>query len=133
MNIIPTEAQEQEALIEYCDYFHIPVVHIPNEGKRSYRNGANMKAQGLRRGFPDLFFPIPRGNYHGLFIELKRPDKKARVSHEQKKWIDFLNGHGYCAVVAYGQDHAMRVIKDYLSGNEIKEVYDDKKRDNKKA
>lgn len=68
---IRTEAGEQEAVIAFCELQGIIGVHIANEGKRSARNGAALKRMGLRKGFPDLFFPYARGGYHGLFIELK--------------------------------------------------------------
>lgn len=67
-----TESSEQQAVIEYCSYCGIDVVHIPNEGKRSERYGAELKRLGMRKGFPDLFIPQSKKGYHGLFIELKR-------------------------------------------------------------
>lgn len=53
-----TETGEQEAVIEYCAWRRIPVVHIPNEGKRSAAYAAQMKRMGLAKGFPDLFIPV---------------------------------------------------------------------------
>ena len=76
---IKTEDGEQEALIMYCDLAGIPVVHIPNEGKRSTAYGARMKRIGLRSGFPDLFFPVARGGFHGLFVEMKVGSNRATV------------------------------------------------------
>lgn len=43
-----SETEEQEAAVEYCDLLHIPIVHIPNEGKRSLSYAAM-----LRKGATD--------------------------------------------------------------------------------
>lgn len=112
MNQSPTEAQEQAALVEWCDLMRIPVVHIPNEGKRTLANGRELARMGLRRGFPDLFIAAARNGFHGLFIELKRI-KGGRVTEPQQKWIDFLNKHGYHAVICYGADEAIKEIRSY--------------------
>ena len=66
-----SEAAEQEAVVEYCDVRHIPIVHIPNEGKRSVSYAAQLKRAGMRKGFPDLFVPLAREGFHGLFVEMK--------------------------------------------------------------
>ena len=61
--------------------------------------------------------PVPRGNYHGLYIELKRT-KGGVISDAQKEWIEMLNGRGYLAVVAKGATEAIKVISDYLNVKE---------------
>ncbi len=109
----PTEDDIQEAVVEYCDLMHIVCVHIPNESKRSQSYGAKMKRMGLRKGFPDLFIPVARQGFHGLFIELKR-DKLARPTKEQLEWLSYLNREGYRAIIAYGVDEAMKEIKRYM-------------------
>ena len=109
-----TEDDEQAVVIQYCELHKIVVAHIPNEGKRSQAYGARMQRLGMRKGFPDLFFPTPRGVYHGLFIEMKR-DKKAHVTAEQKEWLSYLSIQGYRAVVCRGADEAIAEIKQYFS------------------
>lgn len=130
-----SEDNEQKAILAWArwqkwadgklaDYLH----HSPNGGARSGREGANFKRMGTKAGFPDLFLFIPRGGYHGLFIELKRPkgrtkDGKTRqagkVSELQQAMIDRLNAQGYKAVVAYGATGAIDEIKAYLGSVEI--------------
>lgn len=107
-----TEATEQAAVVEYCDIKHIPVFHIPNEGKRSYAEGANMRRKGLKKGVPDLFIPVPSNGFHGLFIELKYG--KGKPSNEQAGWLSLLSSNGYMAAVCYGFDEAVRIIESYL-------------------
>ncbi len=106
------ELAEQIAVVEYCDLRHIPIVHIPNEGKRSVVMGATMKRAGLRPGFPDLFVPLSRGRYHGLFIEMKR--EGGYLSDNQREWIHFLCSQGYAVAVCYGFDQTVRMINSYL-------------------
>ena len=112
-----TETGEQEAVIEYCAWKHIPVVHIPNEGKRSAAYAAQMKRMGLAKGFPDLFIPVAASGFHGLFIELKR-DCRSKPTETQKTWIEYLNKAGYRASVCYGANEAMREIENYIGGKQ---------------
>jgi len=72
----------------------------------------------IRKGYPDLFLPVARGNWHGLYIELKRK-KGGKVSDDQKWWIRKLTEQGYLAVVARGFNETVAVILRYLKG-EIK-------------
>ena len=106
-----SEDAEQEAVVEYCDLLHIPIVHIPNEGKRSLNYAARMKKMGLRRGFPDLLVPLARGGYHGLFIEMKYG--KNKTTKEQKEWLERLSAEGYACAVCYNAAEAIKTIENY--------------------
>lgn len=110
-----TETTEQQAVVEFCEYAGIEIVHIPNEGKRSARYGAELKRIGLRKGFPDLFVPKAVKGVYGLFIELKK-DKTSYPTKEQMEWIAKLNAEGYHAEVCYGADAAIHLIKKYMGG-----------------
>lgn len=107
-----SEAQEQEAVIQYCDYRHIPVFHIPNGGKRNAREAAHFKRQGVRPGVPDLFVPVARGGHHGLFIEMK--SKSGKTTAQQEKWLALLDAQGYMSCVCYGADQAIATIQSYI-------------------
>lgn len=106
-----SEDAEQEAVVEYCDLLHIPIVHIPNEGKRSLSYAARMKRMGLRSGFPDLFVTRARGGYHGLFIEMKYG--KNKTTKEQKEWLEHLSAEGYACAVCYNAAEAIKTIESY--------------------
>ena len=106
-----SEDAEQEAVVEYCDLLHIPIVHIPNEGKRSLSYAARMKRMGLRSGFPDLLVPLARGGYHGLFIEMKYG--KNKTTKEQKEWLELLSAEGYACAVCYNAAEAIKTIESY--------------------
>lgn len=114
--LCPTEAEEQKVLFAECTLRGLQMVHIPNEAKRTARVGALLKAQGMRPGFPDNFFPYARQGYHGLFIELKRAKKSAsKVSPEQRQWINSLRAAGYRAEICYGAKEAMTVVTEYMT------------------
>ena len=118
---VPTESAEQRTLFEraarMCGRWPELrlMYHIPNEGKRTVRGGARLKAEGLKSGVPDICLPVARGEHHGLYIELQRR-KNARVTKEQLEWIEELVAQGYVAAVCRGCDEAIDVITGYLSG-----------------
>lgn len=93
---------------------------IPNGGARgndSQTNkirGAMLKAEGVKKGVPDIFLPVPMGQYHGLYIEMKVADKtKGRPSAEQLDMIDKLRALGYACVICYGADEAKHWLQVY--------------------
>lgn len=106
------EAVEQCKVIQYCDLRRLPVFHIPNGGSRNKLEAANLKRQGVRAGVPDLFFPVARWNYHGLFIEMKHG--KNKVTKAQAEWIVQLEASGYLVHVCYGFDEARAIIDWYF-------------------
>ena len=86
--------------------------HIPNGGSRNKAEAANLKAQGVKSGVPDLCLPVARRDYHGLYIEMKT--ETGRVSDNQQWWIQELNHQRYLAVVCYGWKEAVQCLTDYL-------------------
>ena len=88
---------------------------VPNGGDRNVIVARKLKAEGVKRGVPDLCLCLPRGGYHGLFIELKR-QKGGVTSPEQKAWIAALRGQGYRAEVCKGATEAWDVIREYMRG-----------------
>lgn len=108
-----SEAAEQKTVIEVCELLRIPVVHIPNEGKRSERYGAELRRMGMQKGFPDLFFPAALKGFHGLFVEMKK-DSKCKPTKAQTEWIETLNAAGYRAIVCYGAGEAIAEIRNYF-------------------
>lgn len=110
-----SEAQEQEVVIQYCDLKHIPVYHVPNGGYRNAREGARLKAQGVKPGVPDLCIPVARSGFHGLYIEMKT--ETGKPSKAQTKWIYTLRVQGYCAYVCRGAESAIDLIDRYMSND----------------
>lgn len=106
------------AYARWADTVGLPLIHIPNEGKRSLSYGRRLKLMGMRKGVPDFFLPIMRKNYGGLFLEMKR--KKTYTASEKKKWfnqeewLSVLKKQGYCTGFAYGCEDAVKITTDYL-------------------
>ena len=121
--LLPKEGEEQARLFSWAGmvshrYPELRLMfHVPNGGARNKTEAARFKAEGVKAGVPDIFLPVPRYEYHGLFIELKRLDG-GRVSPEQKAWLEDLNSKGYKAVIAYGWEDASQRILDYLAERE---------------
>lgn len=91
-----------------ADWLH----HSPNGGWRARQTGAKLKAAGTRRGFPDLIYPIGRGGFRGLVIELKAPG--GRATPEQTAWLDLFAREGWHASIAVGFEAARETIMDYM-------------------
>ena len=90
---------------------------VPNGGARHPAVAAQLKAEGVRRGVPDVFLAVMRrGNdgrtWGGLFVEMKR--KPNKPTPEQEEWIARLRASGYMAVVCYGAQEAEQCIMAYL-------------------
>lgn len=119
-NLTPTEHLEQVTLIAWYrrTYKNELLVAIPNGGKRQIKTALAMKQEGTSKGFPDLFLPVPKNQFYGLFIEMKR-QKGGTVSKEQKEWLEYLNSVGYQAVVCKGFIEAKDVIECYLTNTTL--------------
>jgi hypothetical protein len=117
----PLESEEQQLIFAWARIMEKQhpelelLVAVPNGGLRNMPEAVRFKAEGVRKGFPDMLLPVARGAYHSLAIELKRR-KGGVVSPEQKAWIAALNEQGWLAVVCRGADEAIEVITDYLRG-----------------
>lgn len=114
-----TEHNHQVALFKWADMTakgRFPgldlMFAIPNGGLRNRIVAIKLKAEGVKAGVPDIFLPVPRGQYHGLFIEMKK-EGKTYPSKQQKVWIAALNEQGYKAVVCRGWFAASVAITDY--------------------
>lgn len=110
------EHWEQVMLFDWLERF-LPEYYpdfaaVPNAGKRSGKESWDMPAEGLRTGYPDITGDIPKGIYHGLFIELKWG--KNKPSKEQVAQLNRKRSRGYFACVCYGFDEAKAVITEYL-------------------
>ena len=112
------EAQEQAIVISWCEMQKsiYPELHmifsIPNGGYRNKIEAVNLKKTGVKSGVPDLMLAVPKGNYHGLFIEMKWGQNKCTPN--QKKWILRLSKLGYKVKVCYSSVEAISTIKEYL-------------------
>ncbi|HAV8163476.1 TPA: VRR-NUC domain-containing protein, partial [Escherichia coli] len=83
-------------------------------GKRSKATAGKMKAEGQKKGYPDMSLDKACGIYHGMRIELKEPNGKAPTK-EQIAWMRRLREEGYYVVLAYGAEQAITAILEYIS------------------
>lgn len=126
MRNYPLEHDEQVSLFHWVAlksgrYAELNLLHaIPNGGHRNIVVARKMKAEGVKPGIPDMFLPVARQGFHGLYVEMKaqssRPKRggKGGLSPEQEKWIRRLRAQGYRVEVCYGWKEAAAVLEDYL-------------------
>ena len=111
-----TEESEQVALFEYAAYQREPewslLFSIPNGGYRKLKTGARLKRTGLKSRIPDIFLPVGKGMYNGLFVEMK--SDRGTVQKNQKEWHTTLRTQGYRVDVCRGCGPAVRTIEGYL-------------------
>lgn len=112
------EHAEQAALFRWAEFArsHLPeltLLHaIPNGGHRHKATAARLKAEGVKRGLPDVCLPVARNGAHGLYIELKT--ERGKPTPEQLGWIRALRRQGYAAEVCRGWESARSMIEHYL-------------------
>jgi hypothetical protein len=100
------EAQVQRAIIDRLRFAGVLCVAVPNEGRRSAREGARLKGNGLRPGFPDLIC-MQRGLV--AFLEVKA--EKGRVSDAQAEFHRELERQGMSVAVVRSQDEACEFLR----------------------
>ena len=100
---------------------------IPNGGSRGDNKlarqirGAQLKAEGVKPGVPDLMVPVPCWHKAGLFIEMKRPNVKAKkqragvVAIEQEPYHVYLRANHYAVVSAWTWRQAADAIEMYVA------------------
>ena len=121
------EEAEQAALVVWS---HKPAVravlpalrwlhHSPNGRQRSSFTGAQMKALGVKPGFPDLVLPVQRGTHAGLVIEMK--SEKGVLSQSQKEWLEHFVEQGWAVFVVREAEHARGLLCGYL-GVDVSQV-----------
>lgn len=81
-------------------------------GNRNAITGAIMKAEGGKRGIPDVFIPIPRFAFHGAYLEFKVVGRKP--SKEQLEFMKFAAGQGFACAIVYSVDQAVEFTEKYL-------------------
>ena len=115
-----SESISQQAIIKWWGYAHkgfgVPenlLMAFPLQGARTPRNGARMKAEGMRRGTPDMFLAIARKGTHGLWIEMK--SQAGKITPEQNSILHDLGQQDYHSIVCRSSAEAIELIEHYLS------------------
>ncbi len=118
-----TEEREQARVIKWSHQRDVRALmpslaflhHSPNGGKRDGFTGAQMKALGVKPGFPDLILPARSGQHPGIVIEMKA--ETGRVSPDQATWLDHFAGQEWATAVARSAQEARTILCDYLGIN----------------
>lgn len=119
MKHIQHEAAEQINLFEWaelqsCKYPELALMfHVPNGGSRNFYEAVNLKRQGTKAGVLDVWLPVPKGEYHGMIIEMKAG--KNKPTKNQLWWIANLTKQGYYVSVCYSWREAADKIIKYLN------------------
>lgn len=118
------EHRYQESVIDWWSTVHakfdVPerlLFAIPNGGWRDPIGAKNLKREGQRNGVSDLMLAVPRGIYHGAFIEMKAPGGVA--SDDQRAFFLEALAQGYACRFCYSVASAMDFVTGYLGGEEI--------------
>jgi hypothetical protein len=99
-------------------YPQFVIYAIPNGGQRNAIVASKLKAEGVLAGIPDLHIPIPNGEYHSLYVEMKN-GKKGELSDKQKDMIERLRSYGNKVVVCRSVDDFKKEVKEYLKNYSI--------------
>lgn len=114
----PLEVAEQISFLcllkfEFPELAEI-AVHIRNEGKRTERQGAQQKLEGLKTGASDIIIPCNPP----MLIELKRRDHtKSSSSDKQLKYLIDSHAQGAFACYALGAIGAIEAVREWHSIN----------------
>lgn len=87
-------------------------------GGNSFAVWHKHEAEGAVKGVSDILYLQPRGKYHYLCIEMKRParrkEKDGGVTQAETLWMLAAGVYGYTAV-CYNAEEAMNVFNLYMS------------------
>lgn len=86
---------------------------IPNGGKRALAVAAKLKAEGVKPGVLDTHLPVARGEYHSLYIEIKKPG--GTLSPEQAHWLAALARYGNRVAIHASWEGARDELLNYLA------------------
>lgn len=112
---------------------------IPNGGLRDKATAAKLKSEGVKRGIPDVFLPLPMKSFGsfesmaavkfcGLYIEFKKPETKktgksgkliidqraGQTSDDQDGFIMWARRNGYAVGVYFDWRSAAIDVQKYV-------------------
>jgi hypothetical protein len=86
--------------------------HVPNGGEREIAEASRLRLEGVKAGVYDYTFALPRGKFHGAFIEMK--SAAGDLSADQKKFGANMRGMGYYVTECFSWEAARQEIQRYL-------------------
>lgn len=97
---------------KYPEFYRL-LFAIPNGGERNKAVAAKMKATGTKADVSDIFLSVPRGGYHGLYVELKKIGGRPRPG--QLQFIEAARAEGFAGCVIEGWEAARDAIVSYMA------------------
>lgn len=116
-----SESTEQAAFFDWADWVgpRLPelrfMAHWPNGEKRDKRTAARLKSMGVRRGPPDVWLLVRRGDSPGMVFEFKA--KGGKLTPEQAAWLAHLSMDGWRAGMYDDWQEAARAVCAYLGAD----------------
>ena len=114
------EKYEQEAVFTWAKYSYArypelewAMFAIPNGGTRHKLEAYSLKKQGVKSGVSDITIQVPRGKYHGFWLELKTD--KGKTSENQEVFLNEMKKQGYYTKVCWGAESAINAIIKYMN------------------
>jgi hypothetical protein len=113
------ESKIQQSLIQWCrwqktKFPELQLIHaVPNGGFRHPKEAARLIREGVLAGIPDLFLPVARQSYYGLYLETKAPQGK--LSPAQIKMHTLLKAQNYAVLTFYSLDQGVQILTSYLT------------------
>ena len=123
---IGREENTHAAIVQYLKWVYPKAIFNTDLSGIILTKGQAAKVSSLRssRGFPDLVIYECRGDYSGLFLEVKRDGTKIYRKdgelvadehvREQAEMLVQLESRGYCARFAVGFSAAREIIDWYM-------------------
>lgn len=85
---------------------------LQGDARQRAMRWAMLEREGANKGTADLLLSIPRGKYHGLYIEMKT--LVGRQTPDQKEFEQAVLAEGYGYVMPRTLEEFQRVVKSYL-------------------
>lgn len=73
---------------------------------------AILKGEGMTEGVADLMLALPRGGFHGMFIEMKTP--VGSLSPDQRDFLELMASVGYAVAVFKSQNDFENDVTAYM-------------------
>jgi len=113
-NSFASEASETATAVSWIALLPFSAIkftfHPASEAKRSMAMGANLKAQGMLPGIPDLVNPV-----YPFLLEMKV--KRNAPSAYQAWWLNWARDLGIASGVAYNADEAIEFFQAVMRGD----------------
>ncbi len=86
-------------------------ISTDRNGRRYTVQGGMLKRKGVKAGAPDVIIMEPKGDYHGMAVELKARTNK--MTDEQYEFLSRLNQNGYFTFPCWSLDEFIYYLDLY--------------------